>query len=763
MNTAELTFSVIFNTVDRARSVQTLLHALEHQSYPHFEVIAVVGPTYDNTLEVLEAYKGRVRVLRCAESNLSMSRNTGLLAARGDIVAYLDDDAAPSRHWLKQLAALFADPLLAATGGMVYLAHPNQPMIQHRVGIVSSLAEQMDVRGGWLDGLPSPGAGRHWIARMMGTNMAYRRRVLLEVGGFDEFLEYVYDETDLSMRLVRAGKVVHPVLEAPIYHIPGNNRNRVAFTYVGRWWIQTKAALYFLFKNRTPGDDDWRTLLRRSIFFSHGHWIWLGQLWREKKITLRQMLYMRYQEVRSTWIGIGAGLWQARKLIAPPLREAALQENRAIEPFLTPASANQPTVDVVSGARANITLSEPPLRICLLSHDYPPTQFEGVGRHTNLMARGLFALGHTVHVVTRGDREQVSFYDGAYVHRIPYALTRYGRYQRLPKAHHVLNYSHSVYEKVKRLVLNDGVQVVDSPIWQINGLVVATSGLLPVVVRAQTALRQVAMLQQDRDPDTLLVGELEQNLLTQAAYLAPNSLATVKALREVYGLTPDEARYEVVPHGIEAVADEEVRLFNLAHPPNTLTALYVGRLEKRKGVLDLFAAIPQVMERVHNVRFIFAGNDNSVADGFQGRSGLSYAAYFAKHYPAQASRVEFLGGVSEEKLQNLYQRCDLFVAPSLYESFGLIYLEAMNYGKPVIGCRAGGIPEVIDEGVTGLLVEPEAPDELAQTLIHLLQAPQKLHDLGLAGRQRLLERFTHLQMARRFANIYRKVVTIQAA
>ena len=82
----------------------------------------------------------------------------------------------------------------------------------------------------------------------------------------------------------------------------------------------------------------------------------------------------------------------------------------------------------------------------------------------------------------------------------------------------------------------------------------------------------------------------------------------------------------------------------------------------------------------------------------------------------------------------------------------------MNYGKPVIGCRAGGIPEVVDDGVTGLLAEPEAPADLAEAILKMLQNPSLLREMGLAGRQRLLEKFTHVQMAQQFAEVYRQVI-----
>ncbi len=374
------------------------------------------------------------------------------------------------------------------------------------------------------------------------------------------------------------------------------------------------------------------------------------------------------------------------------------------------------------------------------------------------MAKGLFELGHTVHVLTQGVKEDTSFYDGAYVHHVPYQLNRYQHLRHLPKVHHLLNYSHAVFERLHRLMLNDDIQLVDSPVWQSDGFVCAVSGALPVIVRPQTAQRQIGQIERKLDEDSRLVGEIEESLLRRAAFIAANSEATVLALSKVYGISQSNTAIQVIPHGIEPVDEQAVRPFPLTNPPSQLTVLYVGRLEKRKGILDLFAAIPDVLRRFPNVRFIIAGADNSQSDGFLHKTGLNYQAYFQKHYRECTSQVSFPGQVDEQRLHSLYQTCDLFVAPSLYESFGLIYLEAMNYAKPVIGCRAGGIPEVVEDGATGRLVDPQTPKQLAEAIVALLQSPRLLYEYGIAGRQRLLDRFTHIHMARGFEQVYRQVL-----
>ena len=758
MSTLNLTFSLIVNTTDREGPLRTLLRALEHQSYPHFEVIIVVGPTRDNTLEMLEEYQDRVRILRCPDANLSQSRNVGLLAANGDIVAYIDDDAVPSRRWLEQLSHLFEDPQLDATGGTAYLIHPNHAIIQHRIGIASSLAEHVDVRHSWLESLVPTGEGRQWAARMMGVNMAFRRQGLLEVGGFDEFFIYIAEETDLALRLVNAGQIVHPVKEAPVYHIPASSRNRKVFTFTGRWWLQTRSMIYYAIKNGPVAGDSARSILRRSLHLVHGHWLWYGELRQGGHLTFTQSWRMRLEEIRAALDATVHGLFRPRQLITPSEISSAMKRDEPIQPFQSSTSLKQPSVDPISGYQPSISMTASPLRICLLSEKYPPEHFDGIGRHTNLMARGLFELGHEVHVITQGKREQISFYDGAYVHQLPTKLERYQRYRRIPNLYYPLNHSHRVYEKVKRLILNDGIQVVDSPVWQMEGLVTAISDILPVVVRLQTASRQVAGIQNTFNESLRLIGDMERELISRAAYLVPNSHATVKAVEEVYGIQFANHRHMVVPHGIVPAPDDAVRPFDLKRTSDKLTVLYVGRLEKRKGILDLFQAIPLLLKEVPNATFIIAGSDNSPHDGFQRRTGMDYPTYFKQKYRQLLPHVTFMGRVSDETLHELYQSCDLFVAPSLYESFGLIYIEAMNYAKPVIGCRAGGIPEVIDDGVTGLLVDPEAPKALAEAMVSLLKSPRKLYELGMAGRQQLLSKFTYIQMARNFERVYRAVL-----
>src|SRR5436190_17811459 len=110
-------FSIFVSTLDRATHLARLLASLRHLDYERFEVIVVNGPSEDGTEALLAQWDGQIKAERCPSANLAVSRNIGVAAAAGDIVAFIDDDAVPHPQWLRHLAAAFGDRRLAGVGG----------------------------------------------------------------------------------------------------------------------------------------------------------------------------------------------------------------------------------------------------------------------------------------------------------------------------------------------------------------------------------------------------------------------------------------------------------------------------------------------------------------------------------------------------------------------------------------------------------------------------------------------------------------------
>lgn len=205
----------------------------------------------------------------------------------------------------------------------------------------------------------------------------------------------------------------------------------------------------------------------------------------------------------------------------------------------------------------------------------------------------------------------------------------------------------------------------------------------------------------------------------------------------------DAARVRLIAHGVAVPRDEELPAPAPAGRQPRL--LYVGRFEHRKGIDTLLAALPGVMAAAPTVTCLLVGWDEG--DYWQRR-------FRAEHPGMDHKRITFAGKVDATSLRAAYRECDVFVAPSRYESFGLIYAEAMAWAKPVVGCRTGGVPEVVLDSETGLLVEPGDSDGLRAQLIRLLRDPTLRARMGVAARARVQTHFSRAVLARRSAELY---------
>jgi glycosyltransferase involved in cell wall biosynthesis len=162
--------------------------------------------------------------------------------------------------------------------------------------------------------------------------------------------------------------------------------------------------------------------------------------------------------------------------------------------------------------------------------------------------------------------------------------------------------------------------------------------------------------------------------------------------------------------------------------------IFIGRMEGRKGVIDLAKAIPLVLKVYPHVHFTFVGEASM--SPLPGIDMITYLKRKLKKYP---DAVTFTGRQSHDKVVEFLSSGDIFVFPSHYESFGLACCEAMAAGKAVIGSKEGGMAEIIEDELSGLLVNAKDPKNLASTMIKLIHDDQLRLDLGLGGRKRIRE------------------------
>ena len=199
--------------------------------------------------------------------------------------------------------------------------------------------------------------------------------------------------------------------------------------------------------------------------------------------------------------------------------------------------------------------------------------------------------------------------------------------------------------------------------------------------------------------------------------------------------------YEIIPNGVDldrytgAEPYENLR-------DGTLNILFVGRLEERKGLIHLLKAYNRLRKRKVDARLLVCGAGPKLREykRFVGLRGIR--------------DVEFLGRVSDEEKVRYFASADIFCAPNTgQESFGIVLLEAMAAGVPIVASDIHGFKRVVERNVQGLLVEPRNPRALAAALYTLSRDPDLRHELGEAGRARAPE-FSWDRVTERIVDFY---------
>jgi glycosyltransferase involved in cell wall biosynthesis len=404
------------------------------------------------------------------------------------------------------------------------------------------------------------------------------------------------------------------------------------------------------------------------------------------------------------------------------------------------------------------------VRIVLTSLDYPPQATEGVARQRQVLAQGLVRLGHDVHVVTLGTRRESVQQDGVSVHRLLRGDTANEFLPALPVLNRPFTDAQVLCEGVLALADRMTIDVVDVPLWLAQPLALVRHAPCPVVIWLQTTLLQLIELQQrEVRAHERVLADVDRFGLSRAAGCIADSASVLAEVERLYGLPSLAARTTVVHPGL---SDSPLPPATSIVPrTNGIEALVVGRLEQRKGTTRLFEILPRLLRAVPDLQVRFVGRDNSASDGFQRETGRTYPEAFAREYPDLVGRVHFDGYVDESTLATRYASADLLLHPALYESFGLIFLEAMRASLPTVAFRTGGAIEVFadGEGDGGLLCEAGDFEGLADTVSALARDAGRRRVLGQAAREAFARRFSSERMARETAAAYARVISRQSA
>lgn len=245
--------------------------------------------------------------------------------------------------------------------------------------------------------------------------------------------------------------------------------------------------------------------------------------------------------------------------------------------------------------------------------------------------------------------------------------------------------------------------------------------------------------------------------LRSADLVVGPSADTVQHLISVQHISP--GKVQRLPWGLDPEFEARVATaVPLAPPPDAFPMLpQTGRIiltvgrwnsaEKYKGADTLIAALPRVLKAAPDASLVLVGDgdDRPRLEQLARDLGVSEHAHF-------------LHGLKPVQLFACYANCDVFALPSKGEGFGLVFLEAMAHAKPVIGGAHGGIPDIVEDGVTGLLVPHGNAERLADALEFLFSDPSRAREMGASGKDRLEKTFSFAQFQLHLTQILNNVL-----
>jgi len=383
----------------------------------------------------------------------------------------------------------------------------------------------------------------------------------------------------------------------------------------------------------------------------------------------------------------------------------------------------------------------------------------GLATYVKTMAQALAVRGHRVEVVSKGDKGKSSFEhdQSVNVHYVKLGSIHYylskipflGNILALPLRQ--IEWGFLIWKKVREIHRQTPLDVIEGP--ELGNLFnVLFLRRVPILLRSHGS----TYFFKKHTGERIHFGEWLDRKIESLILKRSHAISVPSRFKrnEVHRCLQDlSTKIHVIPNPLPLeLSNCERELIPLEKPDNEkpTSILYAGRLASVKGIFTLLNAASKVLSRFPETRFLLAG-------GAHGSIALEKINRIIREKHLERNVVLY-GHVPWKKLLNHYAQATLFVMPSFYEAFGISCLEAMAFGLPVVATATGGLPEVVEDGVTGVLVPPGDSQALAQAVIGLLRDPHLRQRLGRAGRERVLAEFTVDQIFTRALGVYEQVI-----
>lgn len=374
------------------------------------------------------------------------------------------------------------------------------------------------------------------------------------------------------------------------------------------------------------------------------------------------------------------------------------------------------------------------MHICYVCPEYPPAPHGGIGSFTQTLAREFARRGHRVTIagnypglVREEEQDQ-----GVRVVRLGFGSIPALRFA------------------TKRMMLASELRRIHAE----HNIDILEGGELDLAI-AFRSLPGHSVLRMHGGPTVFastpkpsrVASLLERWSFSSAQHLAAVSSFVAETTRRLLNLK--DRPITVIPNPVD------VDLFSPAPevPEEPHLIVFTGTVTERKGIRELLAAMPAILREVPSARLAVYGGDAI------GGSGKPLMKALASSLPAGISgHVEWKGRVAREDLPAALRRASVCVYPSYIEAMPIGWIEGMACGKAVVASRTGPGPELIDDGVTGLLCDPYDPASIAGRILLALKDADLRRRLGSAARQTAVERYSLAPLVERNLAYYRQIL-----
>lgn len=362
------------------------------------------------------------------------------------------------------------------------------------------------------------------------------------------------------------------------------------------------------------------------------------------------------------------------------------------------------------------------MRVLMVSWEFPPHTVGGLGRHVADIAPKLAAQGVDLHIVTPlvGDAPQHEQpVPNLHIHRVTGAVRADDHADLIERTQRA---NASLEAAAIALHANvGGFDLIHAHDWLAAFSSVALQQALqrPLVATIHS-LEWGRMQGHIHTPQSWWIHNIEHELATSAARIITVSRYMAQQAHDVLNVAP--SMIDVIYNGValpcvpvprSASDDEQRRLVRRRYAGDHEALMcFVGRLVHEKGAHTLLAALTRIRERLPHAKLVVAGTGPEM-EHLRGQAEAS----------GMVGHVQFAGYISDEARNELYGVADVAVFPSLYEPFGIVALEAMSFGCPVVVSATGGLAEIVVPHETGITTEPNNPESLAWGVLHTLEHP----------------------------------------